>query len=207
MAFTADAWYAATEDALLVSRDQGSTWRAVPFGPLSLPTRSVRVSPDGQRFWAVSLRGIVYSLDGGRSWAWRDLPVDAGGALHLDAADDSNFFAIANRALFFSVDSGRTWRKAGNGLPQVPIQQVAIVAGTVFAAAQSGGIYYSHDHGASWQRLEGTLADAFFPAVAASASASTVFAASSTDGLYAVEFTSPAHAASSSDSPASAPPK
>jgi photosystem II stability/assembly factor-like uncharacterized protein len=207
MAFTADAWYAATEDALLASRDQGQTWRAVPFGLLSLPTRSVRVSPDGRRLWAVSLRGIVYSLDGGRSWAWRDLPVDAGGALHLDAADDSTFFAIASRALFVSLDAGRTWRKAGNGLPQVPIQQVAIVSGTVFAAAQSGGIYYSHDRGSSWQRLEGTLAEAFFPAIAASASASTVFAASSTDGLYGVEFSAPARAATSSASSGSAPPK
>jgi photosystem II stability/assembly factor-like uncharacterized protein len=200
MAFSADAWYAATEEALLVSRDQGSTWRAVPFGPLSLPTRSVRVSLDGGRLWAVSLRGIVYSLDGGATWAWRDLPVDAGGALHLDAADESTFFAIGNRALYFSWDAGRTWRKAGNGIPQVPIQQVAVVRGTVFAAVQSGGIYYSRDRGASWDRLEGSLAEAFFPAVVASATSSTVFAASSTDGLYAVEFSA---ATSGSGAPAS----
>jgi photosystem II stability/assembly factor-like uncharacterized protein len=148
----------------------------------------VRVSSDGRCLWAVSLRGLVYSLDGGQSWSWRDLPVDAGGALHLDAADESTFFATGNRALYVSTDSGRTWRKAGNGLPQVPIQQIAVVAGTVFAAVQSGGIYYSRDRGARWDRLEGSLAEAFFPAVVASASSSTVFAASSTDGLYAVEF-------------------
>ena len=205
MAFCPEAWYAATEEALLVSRDEGKTWRAVPFGPLSLPTRSVRVSPDGRRIWAVSLRGIVYSLDGGQSWAWRDLPVDAGGALHLDAADETNFFAIGNRALYVSLDAGRTWRKAGNGLPQVPIQQVAIVAGNVFAAAQSGGIYYSRDRGLSWSRLEGSLAEAFFPAVVASASSSTVFAASSTDGLYAVEFPAGSSSSGSSASPRSAP--
>ena len=201
MAFAPDAWYAATEDALLVSRDQGSTWRALPFGVLSLPTRSVRVSPDGRRLWAVSLRGIVYSLDGGTTWAWRDLPVDAGGALHLDAADESTFFAIGNRALYVSVDSGHTWRKAGNGLPQVPIQQIAIVRGTVFAAVQSGGIYYSRDRGARWDRLEGSLAEAFFPAVVASESAATVFAASSTDGLYAVDFSPAGASAGGSASP------
>jgi len=201
MAFADDAWYAATEDALLVSRDQGSTWHALPFGQLSLPTRSVRVSPDGRRLWAVSLRGIVYSLDGGETWAWRDLPLDAGGALHLDAADESTFFAIGSRALYVSTDSGRTWRKAGNGLPQVPIQQIAVVAGTVFAAVQSGGIYYSRDRGSRWDRLEGSLAEAFFPAVVASASSSTVFAASSTDGLYAVEFTPASSGATASASP------
>ncbi|HKO05156.1 MAG TPA: hypothetical protein VJW51_10420 [Candidatus Acidoferrales bacterium] len=192
MAFSTDGWYAATEEALLVSRDDGATWRAVPFGPLSLPTRSVRASLDGRRLWAVSLRGIVYSLDAGATWAWRDLPVDAGGALRLEAADESTFFAIGNRALYFSWDAGRTWRKAGNGIPQVPIQQVAVVSGVVFAAVQSGGIYYSRDRGGSWDRLEGSLAEAFFPAVVASVTSSTVFAASSTDGLYAVDFSNAA---------------
>ena len=188
MAFTQDAWYAATEDALLVSHDYGATWRAVLFGPLSLPTRSVRVSPDGRRLWAVSLRGIVYSLDAGATWAWRDLPVDAGGALRIDAGDETTFFATGSRALYFSWDAGRTWRKAGNGIPQVPIQQVAIVGGVVFAAVQSGGIYFSRDRGASWERLEGSLAESFFPALAVSHTAPIVFAASSTDGLYAVDF-------------------
>ncbi|HXZ19033.1 MAG TPA: YCF48-related protein, partial [Candidatus Acidoferrales bacterium] len=201
MAFAEGAWYAATQDALLVSRDQGSTWRALPFGLLSLPTRSVRVSADGLRLWAVSLRGIVFSLDGGHTWSWRDLPVDAGGALHLDAADDSTFFAIGNRALYVSIDSGRNWKQAGNGLPQVPIQQIAVVAGTAFAAVQSGGIYYSRDRGSRWDRLEGTLADAFFPALVASASSSTVFAASSTDGLYAVDFSRGSSDTASSASP------
>jgi photosystem II stability/assembly factor-like uncharacterized protein len=187
MAFTVDAWYAATEDALLVSPDHGATWRAVPFGPLSLPARSVRVSPDGGRLWAVSLRGIVYSLDGGANWSWCDLPVDAGGALRLDAGDETTFFATGSRALYFSWDAGRTWRKAGNGIPQVPIQQVAIVGGAVFAAVQSGGIYFSRDRGSSWERLEGSLAESFFPALAVSQVAPVVFAASSTDGLYAVD--------------------
>jgi photosystem II stability/assembly factor-like uncharacterized protein len=202
MAFTVDTWYAATEDALLVSRDRGATWRAVPFGPLSLPTRSVRVSPDGSRLWAVSLRGIVFSLDGGTNWAWCDLPVDAGGALRLDAGDETTFFATGSRALYFSWDAGHTWRKAGNGIPQVPIQQVAIVAGTVFAAVQSGGIFYSKDRGASWERLEGSLAESFFPALAVSQIAPIVFAASSTDGLYSVDFSS---AATGGESPRSGP--
>jgi len=188
VAFTEGAWYAATDEALLVSRDRGETWQAMPFGPLSLPTRSVRVSRDGRRLWAVSLRGMVFSLDAGRTWEWRDLPPDAGGALRLVAADDSTFFAIGERVLYFSWDAGRTWRKAGRGIPQVPVHQIAAVGPAVFAAVQSGGIYVSRDRGESWTRLEGTLAEAFFPAVTASASSDTVYAASSTDGLYAVEW-------------------
>jgi photosystem II stability/assembly factor-like uncharacterized protein len=131
---------------------------------------------------------MVFSLDAGRTWEWRDLPPDAGGALRLVAADDSTFFAIGERVLYFSWDAGRTWRKAGRGIPQVPVHQIAAVGPAVFAAVQSGGIYVSRDRGESWTRLEGTLAEAFFPAVTASASSDTVYAASSTDGLYAVEW-------------------
>src|SRR6202035_4678443 len=34
MAFSSDAWYAAAEEGLFVSRDRGMTWSAVPFAPV-----------------------------------------------------------------------------------------------------------------------------------------------------------------------------
>ena len=33
MAFSSDAWYAAAEEGLFVSRDRGMSWSAVPFAP------------------------------------------------------------------------------------------------------------------------------------------------------------------------------
>ncbi len=186
MAFADNAWFVATEETLLVSHDQGATWLPLPLGPVNLPTRSVRASRDGQRLWVVSLRGMVFSLDGGKSWSWRDLPRAAGGALRLDTVDEQTFLATAARALYISRDAGRTWQKAGQGIPEAPLQGLAIVGNTFLASMQSGGLFLSRDSGATWERIEGTLAEGFFPVVTTSVTAETLYAASSTDSLYAV---------------------
>ncbi len=69
MDFNSKEWYAATGCGLLLSADRGATWTLMPVGPLaSLPVQSVRVSLNGQRIRVVSLRGIIFSDDGGNSW-------------------------------------------------------------------------------------------------------------------------------------------
>ena len=203
MAFAGKDWFAATEESLLVSHDQGATWLPLPLGPINLPTRSVRVSHDGQRLWVVSLRGLVFSLDGGKTWSWRDLPRAAGGALRLDTADEQTFLATAASALYISRDAGRTWLKAGRGIPGAPLQGLAIIGNIFLASMESGGLFLSHDAGVTWERIEGTLAEGFFPVVTTSSGAETLYAASSTDSVYAVELGSQKAAAVTS--PSSAP--
>jgi photosystem II stability/assembly factor-like uncharacterized protein len=187
MAFAETAWFAATEETLLVSHNRGATWTPLPLGPVNLPTRSVRVSRDGQKLWVVSLRGMVFSLDGGKSWAWRDLPREAGGALRLDTADEQTFLATAASALYISHDAGRTWQEAGRGIPAAPLQGLAIIGKNILASMESGGLFLSRDLGATWERIEGTLAEGFFPVVTTTVTADTLYAASSTDSVYAVE--------------------
>ena len=197
MAFSSDRWYAATEIGLLVSADRGATWDLKPIGPLTtLPVHSVRVSPDGERIWIVSLRGLVFSTDGGRSWAWHDLPLKSGGAVSLDVdpEDESTMISIAHNGLYVSHDAGNTWLQAASGLPDTPVQGFAI-AGPVFLASMStGGLFVSSDSGRTWVRVPGTLADGFFPAVTTQSDSSVIFAASATEGLYAVEWSGPAAA-------------
>ncbi len=187
MAFTRDAWYAATDDGLLVSRDLGVTWAITPVGQVVLPARAVHVSPDAKNFWLVTLRGIVFSGDSGATWAWHDLPYEAGGALRIDSAGEKTLLATAGKGLFISRDSGSTWKQAAYGLPQAPIQDLAVVGDIFLVSMQSQGLYISYDRGATWMRIEGTLAEGRFPVVTAREAAAIVYAASSTEGLYAVE--------------------
>ena len=187
MAFAEDSWFAATEDTLLASHDRGATWSPLPLGPVNLPTRSVRASLDGKKLWVVSLRGLVFSLDGGKTWAWRDLPRGAGGALRLDTVDQQTFLATATRALYISRDGGLTWQKAGRGIPEAPLQGLAIIGSIFLASMESGGLFLSRDLGATWERIEGTLAEGFFPVVTTTTTAETLYAASSTDSVYAVD--------------------
>lgn len=187
MAFAENAWFAATEETLLVSGDHGATWKPLPLGQVNLPTRSVRASRDGKRLRVVSLRGMVFSADAGKTWAWRDLPPASGGARRLDTADERTFLATAASALYISRDAGRTWQKAGRGIPEAPLQGLAIIGKVFLASMQSGGLFLSRDQGVSWERIAGTLAEGFFPVVTTTAAAETIYAASSTDSVYAVE--------------------
>lgn len=194
-------WFAATPEGLLASRDRGATWSVFPFAPLRLPVNSVRVSRDGQKIWLVSLRGMVFSRDGGVTWSWHDLPLEAGGALRLDVADDNTLLATARNGFYVSRDGGRIWQQAASGLPAVPVQDVAIVGEVFLVSMRTQGLYISYNRGASWSRIEGTLAEGYFPVVATREAARIVFAASATEGLYAVELEGRAQTASSNGQP------
>jgi photosystem II stability/assembly factor-like uncharacterized protein len=195
MAFASDAWFAATEHGLLRSADQGATWVLLPLGPLpTLPVRSVRVSSNGENLWVVSLRGMVFSHDAGKTWSWHDLPETAGGALWLDDAPgtgEETLVAGAENGLYISRDGGQMWSRVGAGLPQAPIQDLAIAGETFLASMRAGGLYLSRDRGRTWTRVAGTLAEGFFPVVTTEEQATTLFAASATEGLYAVLFAGP----------------
>jgi len=206
MAFSRQTWFAATEDGLLASTDHGATWVIFPVGPMTtLPVRSVRCSGDGQDLWVVSLRGLVFSHDGGKSWSWHDLPLDAGGALRLDVAPEASYgqtlVAAARNGLYISRDAGNHWQLVASGLPEAPIQDLAIVGAVFLASMQTGGLYISFDRGHTWSRIEGTLAEGYFPVVTTLDAASTIFAASATEGLYAVELGTAAAATGASGQP------
>ena len=190
MAFSSNGWFAATDVGLLMSADRGVTWSLKPLGPLTnLPVQSVRVSPDGQSLWVVSLRGLVFSTDAGATWAWHDLPLKAGGAMTLDVdrEDQATMASIAHNGLYISHDAGNTWQQAAAGLPSTPVQALAIEGNVFLASMRTGGLYVSSDTGRTWSRVPGTLADGFFPAVATKSDGGVIFAASATEGLYAVE--------------------
>ncbi len=190
MAFSEGSWLAATERGLMRSTDRGEKWEILPLGPLpALPVRSVRVSPDGLNLWVVSLRGLVFSHDGGKTWSWHDLPEAAGAALWLDATtggDEETIVADADNGLYISRDAGKTWTLAGAGIPQAPVQDLAIAGDTFLASMRAGGLYLSRDRGRSWTRVPGMLAEGFFPVVTTEDRAATLFAASATEGLYAI---------------------
>jgi hypothetical protein len=194
MAFSEVAWLAATERGLMRSTDRGETWEILPLGPLpALPVRSVRVSSDGMNMWVVSLRGLVFSHDGGKTWNWHDLPEAAGGALWLDATttgEEETIVADAENGLYISRDAGKTWKLAGSGIPQAPVQDIAIAGDTFLASMRAGGLYVSGDRGRTWTRVSGMLAEGFFPVVITEDRAAVLFAASATEGLYAIRLAS-----------------
>ncbi len=193
MAFSETRWFAATEQGLLVSADRGVHWDRLPLGLLpDLPVASVRASRDARSLWVVSLRGLVFSTDEGHTWTWHDLPLSAGGALHLKLApgrwEGQILVAWARNGLYISRDGGDTWQQAAAGLPGVAVEDIAIVGEMFVASPRVGGLYVSVDTGRTWSRITGSLAEGIFPAIAADVDTPVILSASATDGLYAIEF-------------------
>lgn len=202
IAYSSQEWYAATSNGLLVSADRGSTWRRKPVAPLdSLPVQSVRVSSNGLRIRVVSLRGLVFSDDGGNSWTWHDLPLQSGGAVRLDAqpGEENTLVVLARNGLYISRDAGKAWQQAAAGLPSTAVLGFAATGGVFVASMSTGGLYVSSDFGLTWDRVPGTLAEGFFAAVAPSREPGVIFVASVSDGLYKLEW--PVSTASSASVP------
>ena len=190
-------WFAATEQGLFCSRDEGRTWSSLRFSASELPVQSVRASRDGEALRIVSSGGMVFSDDGGRSWSWHDLPLESGGALKLEWSEQSTLFAEARTGLYISRDGATTWNKAGAGLPSARVEELLLSPGlwlvSVQSAGESGGLYLSSDEGLSWSRVKSPGADdraptsAEFPVLAAGGTPERIFAGSASDGLYVLE--------------------
>jgi len=193
MTFAEGVWYAASPDGLFASRDDGATWKSLPLGPVSLPVSSVRASHDGKQLWIVSLRGMVFSKDGGATWRWHDLPFEAGGAMRLELADAEGkmLLAVARKGLYVSRDAGSTWQLIASGLPDAPLRDLAISGEVALAAMETGGLFISYDAARTWSRIEGTLAEGHFPVVTTPTGDHVIFAASSSEGVFAIELPAP----------------
>jgi photosystem II stability/assembly factor-like uncharacterized protein len=193
------AWFAASQQGLFVSRDQGKTWSSLRFSSADLPVQSVRASPDGAMIRIASSGGMVFSDNAGRSWTWHDLPLDSGGALKLEWADQTTLVAQTRAGLYLSRDAGTSWIKSSAGLPGARVEELLVGPGLWLVSMQTtgefGGLFASGDGGLSWSPLKPTRADPIFGgsgspmAVLASAGApERIFAGSASEGLYLVEF-------------------
>lgn len=186
-AFDRLRWLAATEQGLFASSDGGETWSAIPLTHPNLPTEAVVASEDGRVLWAVSSGGMLLSRNSGAIWTWRDLPIQSGGAIGLESGGGETLLALSARGLYISRDDGARWALAAHGLPASPPENIAITAQAWVVSMRSGGLYVSRDLGVSWNRAPGTVADGFFPAIFPAKTQDSVYLASATEGLYAVE--------------------
>jgi photosystem II stability/assembly factor-like uncharacterized protein len=194
LTFSETAWFAATEEGLFRSSDAGKSWTQLSFSSLPLPVDSVRVSPDGAQIRIVSAHGMVFSSDGGRSWKWRDLPLESYGALRLEVADANTLLVSSPSGLYISGDDGVTWSKAQSGLPASAINDVLVRPDFWIVSSEKGGLYISRDRGANWSRIENPSGSAhadYFPVIVAAVAADSIYAASATESLYLLQLAAP----------------
>ena len=212
MAFGMDAWYAATGDGLLVSRDRGLNWRTVSLAPVQpssgaspLATTAsfhvVRTSKGDSYVWALTSRQLEISGDGGKTWISRALPFEPRGPLHLYPTDENSVVLASDYGVFISRDTGESWQQAS--LSELWIDDLASVRNAVVVSTSKGTLFLSRDSGKTWGHLDGPKAEGTLSALRSRESGNQLVAASSTEGLFVLEM-GPAVSASADSAPASA---
>ncbi len=195
MAFSRDAWYAATEEGLLVSRDRGLNWGLVSLTPdqpvaatmsaSSAPVRSVRLGNGNSYVWAVTARQLEVSGDSGKTWISRTLPFEPRGPLHFQPADESTVVLASDHGVFLSRDAGESWRQAS--LSELLIDDLAPVRSAIVVSTPKGALFLSRDGGKSWGHMEGPGAEGTLSALRSRDAGNQLVAASATEGLFILD--------------------
>jgi len=193
IAFSAESWYAATEEGLLVSKDNGMNWAApalataVPARTGSIgnssPIRTVQISPDGAYIWALTAKQLNVSGDHGKTWISQPLPYESRGPVHLSLSADRNMLLAGDHGVFLSRDSGATWSQAS--LSELQIAELAAGKDTVVVSASGGALYLTPDAGKSWSHLTSPAADNAVSALGTRADGTELVVASATEGVFA----------------------
>jgi hypothetical protein len=186
LAFGRDEWLAATDEGLLASRDHGASWTQVA-SIAKQPVRAVRVAPEEGTLLAVASAGFGASRDRGKTWTWSPAPFPPQGQLRLQPVDSHTFLVASERGLFLSNDGGANW--AQPNLPDLSIRDAAVLGDAVLVSTAHHGLFLSLDRGKNWGHVSSAVAEGYFPVLASrsnNASESAIWAASSTEGLYAL---------------------
>jgi photosystem II stability/assembly factor-like uncharacterized protein len=197
MAFGSSAWYAATEDGLMVSVDRGLSWRAVNLAPAgqqpatnatglsNTSMRAVRMGNGNSYVWAISSRQLEVSGDGGKSWISHTLPFEPRGALHLHPSDENSVVLASDHGVFVSRDRGESWKQAS--LSELSIDDMAPVKNAVVVSTAQGELFLSRDAGKTWGHMDSPSADNSISALRSREAGNQLVAASATEGLYVME--------------------
>jgi photosystem II stability/assembly factor-like uncharacterized protein len=200
VAFSNDAWFAATDSGLYVSRDRGATWIAtlLPTHPGD-PARAVRVHDAA--VWVVTPHLLAISTDSGKTWDARTLPVEARAGSHFEMSADGSAYLASDHGLFISHDAGSSWRQSP--LPELVIEDLIVTRSSVLVTTPNG-LYLSTDSGRMWSALETPPSESETVVVRSAGTGEELLAASPTEGLYRAAITSlsaPASASRDADEP------
>jgi hypothetical protein len=138
--------YAANQDGIYISDDNGRNWRL--YAALSLPTS---ISSDGTNIYAtangafrIGVTGVVTRISNG-------IPVSPGETfMSIASVGNKLICGTLSDGFYISDDAGVSWNHV-NGIPPINTGRVLFVDGTnVYATLDEYGVYRSTDMGATW---------------------------------------------------------
>ncbi len=145
-------WYAATDQGLFTSIDQGRKWYGEPVQGES-DFLVVNHFAEGS-ITLVSPTHIFLSKDDGASWTELAYPHYVTGIYDLTACPDGSLWLGTREGALRSSDGGSTWQHTLGGLPSREVFAVYYdpAGQRLLATARfTHGVYESKDNGRSWQ--------------------------------------------------------
>jgi photosystem II stability/assembly factor-like uncharacterized protein len=146
-------WYAATDAGVLVSENEGKSWRG---GAVDGEKAFLAISNHEQTVAAATLRDVWYSRDEAEHWSHRPVPGWVT-RIYSVTVDDGGVVWIGSRegALRWTEASG-AWEHVLNGLPAREVTSVRVEGDLLLASAVgSNTVYVSRNQGQSWKAEPG----------------------------------------------------
>lgn len=160
---------------ILLSDDQGTSWRQATQVPVDATLNAVSFSDD-KTGWAVGHWGLILQTrDGGESWEVQRSALDEDRPLFaVHFLDASHGVAVGLWSLILTTkDGGRHWVKqdlpAPEGARRADLNLFGLFVsptGEFYAAAEKGFVLRSTDRGASWNYLRTGYKGSFWTGIA-----------------------------------------
>ena len=151
-------WYAATNEGLFVSDDEGKKWYGEPvLGQMDL----AGIQQTGADSLAlVSPTQAFVSQDAGKTWTALTLPSYVTVVYSLTSAPDGSLWLSTREGALHSLDQGKSWEHMLGGLPAREILSVHYDAGSqrlLATGLHTRTVFESGDGGKSWQPSPASL--------------------------------------------------
>ena len=149
--------YAATEDALFITDDEGMSWRQIYYNKEAnkkINLVAVSYFPEDKVYLATQ-NGLYESQNEGSDWlkvfkGMTDLESDNIAV----GITENRIYLGTKEGLFISRDNAKNWQKIGSQFMDSVISNIAIdpLSRTIYIGCQKG-IFCSEDDGDSWRRI------------------------------------------------------
>ncbi len=148
-----EAWFAATDQGLFISLDEGKKWYGQPIEGQN-NFSNVNSYDDGT-VTLVSHNAALISHDWGKTWNSLTLPTYIGKVYSLTAVPNGSLWLSSQQGAVQSSDGGKTWRYVLGGLPKDDVLEVdydPVGQRLLATALHQHTVFFSKDNGMTWQQ-------------------------------------------------------
>ena len=133
---------------ILISAVAHAEWELI------LDEETYSIASDGERLYAGTARGILYSRDDGDTWRLSDFKQPA---VNLTASPDAIYASTWGLGIIRSVTKGNTWHLKNNGFdPRFDyprVRQFLVTSFGMVIAVSNAGTWISRDRGDRWHSI------------------------------------------------------